>query len=272
MARKGEISIDIRARMRRIARRAGAVAVAAALLPALLLVTGCGDDDDDSGTETEAGAAALPQGADPVNLDPADFTTEITNPYWPMKPGSRWVYRETDKDEVKRVVVTVTDQTRQIANGIEARVVHDVVSQDGEPVEVTDDWYAQDSEGNIWYLGEDTAEYENGKVVSREGSFEAGVDGAQPGIAVPGNPEPGLAYRQEYLAGEAEDKAKVLSLDATASAPFGSFEGVLQTEDVNPLSEPPSVEHKFYARDVGPVLVIGISGGGGREELISYTS
>jgi hypothetical protein len=138
-------------------------------------------------------------------------------------------------------------------------------------VEVTDDWYAQDSAGNVWYLGEDTAEYEKGKVVSREGSFEAGVDGAEAGIAMPANPEVGLAYRQEYYAGEAEDRAKVLGLDAKASVPFGSFDGVLQTEDVNPLGDPPQVEHKFYARDVGPVLVIGIAGGGGREELVSYT-
>jgi hypothetical protein len=190
-----------------------------------------------------------------------------------MSPGSRWVYEETDKEgTVQKVVVTVTDQTRTIANGVEARVVHDVVSEDGEPVEVTDDWYAQDSAGNVWYLGEDTAELENQKVVSREGSFEAGVNGAQPGIAVPGNPQPDLAYRQEYLAGEAEDKAKVLSLDAQVTVPFGSFDGALQTEDVNPLNKPkPAVEHKFYARGVGPVLVIGISGGGGREELISYS-
>jgi hypothetical protein len=238
-----------------------------------VLAAGCGSDDDDGNGngETEAASPALPQGSEPVSLDPAEFTTEITNPYWPMKPGSSWVYRETDKDEVLRVEVTVTDQTKLIANGIEARVVHDVVSQDGEPVEVTDDWYAQDSDGNVWYLGEDTAEYENGKVVSREGSFEAGVDGAQPGIAVPADPEVGLAYRQEYYAGQAEDKAKVLALDAQASVPFGSFEDVLQTEDTNPLSDPPQVERKFYARDVGPVLVIGISGGSGREELLSYT-
>ena len=248
--------------------RVGAVAAAAALLLALLI--GCGSDDDGGNAETEAESPTLPRGAEPVTLDPAEFTTEITNPYWPMKPGSRWVYRETDKDEVLKVVVRVTDQTKRIANGLEARVVHDVVTQDGEPVEVTDDWYAQDSEGNVWYLGEDTAEYENGKVVSHEGSFEAGVDGAQAGIAMPANPEPGLAYRQEYYAGQAEDKAKVLNLGATAPVPFGSFDRVLQTEDTNPLSEPPQVEHKFYARDVGPVLVIGISGGSGREELVSF--
>jgi hypothetical protein len=249
--------------------RVGAAAATAALLPALL--AGCGSDDNGGNGETQAEAPALPQGAEPVTLDPIKFTTGITNPYWPMTPGSRWVYRETDKDEVLKVVVTVTDQTKRIANGVEARVVHDVVSQDGEPVEVTDDWYAQDSQGNVWYLGEDTAEYENGKVVSREGSFEAGVDGAQPGIIMPANPEPGLAYRQEYYAGEAEDKAKVLSLDAKATVPFGSFEGVLQTEDTNPLGEPPQVEHKFFARDVGPVLAIGVSGASGREELLSYT-
>ena len=246
-----------------------------ALLAMAVGVAACGSDNGGGSRSTPASTAAstLPTGSEPVSLDPADFTTKIDNPYWPMTPGSRWVYKETDKKgTVQQVEVTVTDQTKQIANGIEARVVHDVVSEDGQPVEVTDDWYAQDSAGNVWYLGEDTAEYENGKVVSREGSFEAGVDGAQPGIVVPANPEVGQAYRQEYYKGQAEDKAKVLSLGAQASVPFGSFDGVLETEDVNPLNEPkPAVEHKFYARDVGPVLVISISGGGGREELISYT-
>jgi hypothetical protein len=251
-----------------------ALATTAGLLAGLVLSACGGDDDDDqAGGGTTATSAVLPQGSEPVNLDPADFTTEIDNPYWPMTPGSRWVSRETDKEgNVQRVEVTVTDRTKQIANGIEARVVHDVVSEDGKPVEITDDWYAQDSAGNVWYMGEDTTEYEKGKVVSREGSFEAGVGGAQPGIIMPAAPEVGLAYRQEYYAGQAEDRAKVLSLDAQATVPFGSFDGVLQTEDINPLNEPkPAVEHKFYARDVGPVLVIGISGGGGREELLSYT-
>jgi hypothetical protein len=247
---------------------------------ATLAIAACGDDDDggdsngggEAGTETSVGAQDLPQGSEPVSLDPSDFSTEIDNPYWPMTPGSRWVYRETDEEgAVLKVAVTVTDQTKLIANGVEARVVHDVVSEDGEPIEITDDWYAQDSAGNIWYLGEDTAEYKNGRVVTREGSFEAGVDGAQPGIIMPADPQPGIAYRQEYYEGEAEDEAKVLSLDAKATVPFGSFDGLLQTEDVNPLSEPPAVEHKFIARDVGPILAVGISGGGGREELISYT-
>jgi hypothetical protein len=105
----------------------------------------------------------LPQGSEPASLDPAEFTTEIDNPYWPMSPGRRWVYRETDTTgTVERVVVEVTDRTKTIANGVEARVVRDTVTEDGVPAEVTDDWYAQDAEGNIWYLGEATQEYVDG--------------------------------------------------------------------------------------------------------------
>jgi hypothetical protein len=165
--------------------------------------------------------------------------------------------------------VTITSRVKRIANGIEARVVRDVVTQNGEPVEATDDWYAQDSGGNIWYLGEDTAEYENGKVVSTEGSWEAGVDGAQPGIAMPADPQVGETYRQEYYAGVAEDEAKVLSLDEQVGVPFGHFKDVLLTKDLNPL-EPKVLEHKFYARGVGPALTLDISGAAGREELVSF--
>jgi hypothetical protein len=234
---------------------------------AALGVAACGSD---SNGDESASQSDLPQGSEQVELDPADFTTEIDNPYWPMTPGSRWVYSETDSEGTEaKVVVTVTDQTKQIANGVEARVVHDVVSEDGEPVEITDDWYAQDSEGNIWYMGEDTAEYEDGKVVTREGSFEAGVDGAQAGVIMPADPEPGLVYRQEYYEGEAEDEGEIVSLDAQAEVPFGHFPEVLMTEDTNPL-EPKVLEFKFFARDVGPVLAVSVSGGSDREELLSY--
>jgi hypothetical protein len=228
-------------------------------------VAGCGDEG-----ETSASGPALPQGSEVVELDPADFTTEIDNPYWPMSPGSRWVYREFDAEGTEqRVVVTVTNRTKRIANGVEARVVHDVVTERGVPVEITDDWYAQDAEGNVWYLGEATTEYENGKPVSTAGSFEAGVDGAQPGIIMPADPAPGTTYRQEYYAGEAEDEGEIVSLDAQAEVPFGHFEPALMTRDVNPL-EPKVLEFKFYARDVGPVLAVSVSGGSDREELVSY--
>ena len=144
--------------------------------------------------ETTAGGpqSRLPQGAERVHLNPRDFSTRITNPWWPMRPGSRWVYRETDPDGTRqRVVVTVTKRTKLIANGVTARVVSDVVTEEGKFVEVTDDWYAQDRRGNIWYLGEATTEYENGKPVSTSGSFEAGVDGAQAGVIMPATPAAG---------------------------------------------------------------------------------
>ena len=241
-------------------------AIAIAALLALISLGGCGGDED---TGTTAGAA-LPQGSEPVELDPAEFSVEIDNRYWPMSPGSRWVYRETDGEGgVQRVVVTVTGETKRIANGVEARVVHDSVSEGGEPVEVTDDWYAQDAAGNLWYLGESTAEYEGGEVVSMAGSWEAGVDGAEPGIALPAEPRPGLAYRQEYYSGEAEDRAVVLSVDEQAEVPFGHFDDVLLTKDLVPL-EPDVLEYKLYAPGVGPVMTLNVSGGSGREELLSF--
>ena len=231
------------------------------LLLVALAASACSGDDS---------VGALPQGGQPVELDPADFVDRIDNPYWPMSPGSRWVYRETSADGAEqRVVVTVTDRTKRIL-GIDAVVVRDVVTQDGEVKEDTFDWYAQDVDGNVWYLGEQTAEYEDGKVVSTEGSWEAGVDGAQAGVVVPAKPRVGLRYRQEYLKGEAEDAAEVLSVDETIEVPFGRFDDVLLTRDFTPL-EPDLLEHKFYARGVGPALAVAVAGGGGREELVSFS-
>ena len=207
-----------------------------ALLAIAIGLTACGSDDEGNGSS--GGSSSLPTGSEPAKLDPAEFTTEITNPYWPMAVGSKWVYREVDPEGDLRVEVTVTDQTKQIANGVEARVVHDEVSRGGEPVEITDDWYAQDADGNIWYLGEDTAEYENGKVVSREGSFEAGVDGAEAGVIMPADPQPGLEYRQEYLEGEAEDFASVLGFALQVEVPAGRYDNVLQTAGREPARRP----------------------------------
>jgi hypothetical protein len=230
------------------------------ILTGLALVSGCGG----------GAAQSLPTGAEPVELDPADFSAEIDHPYWPMLPGSKWVYRETDPEGGElRVEVTVTDETKEI-DGIDARVVHDVVTEDGEVKEDTYDWYAQDADGNLWYLGEETKEYENGKVVTTAGSWEHGVDGAQAGILLPADPEVGMAYRQEYYKGKAEDAAEVLGLDERVKVPYGSFDGVLKTKDYTPL-EPNVLEHKFYAEGVGPVLAISVSGGGGREELVEFT-
>jgi hypothetical protein len=243
------------------------------LVPLVFAVAACGGGEGET-TAAESVAAeqqpgSLPQGDEPVELDPADFVAEIDNPYWPMSPGSTWVYRETDAEgAVQRVEVTVTDRTKTIL-GIEATVVHDVVTEDGELIEDTFDWYAQDTAGNVWYLGETTKEFDNGKVSTTKGSWEAGVDGAQAGIIVPADPEVGMTYRQEYYAGEAEDEGEVLSLDERAEVPFGSFANLLMTKDTTPL-EPDILEHKFYAEGVGPILALGLSGGVSREELLRY--
>jgi hypothetical protein len=213
----------------------------------------------------------LPQGSEAHALDPALFAgVPIDNPFWPMAVGSRWVYAETDGEgNVQDVDVTVLDQTKEIA-GIQARVVHDIVKQDGETVEDTLDWYAQDSFGNLWYLGEDTKEYENGKVVSTEGSWEAGVDGAQAGIILPADPQVGMTYRQEYYVGQAEDAAEVLSLTEHASVPFGTFDGCLETKETTAL-EPDVVEQKLYARGIGEVQATQVSGGTSVEKLLEFT-
>jgi hypothetical protein len=203
-------------------------------------------------------------------LAPGDFTTRIDNPYMPMRPGSRWVYRETEAGgAAQRVVVKVTRRTKRVANGITARVVRDTVTERGRLVEDTFDWFAQDRAGNVWYLGEDTTEYEGGRPVSKAGSWEAGVDGARAGIVMLARPRPGRGYRQEHYPGEAEDRARVLSLDDQAEVPAGHFTGLLMTKDWNPL-EPKALEYKLYAKGVGLVLAVHVSGGSGREELVRY--
>jgi hypothetical protein len=223
-----------------------------------------------AGTTTAAAAADLPVGDKPFPIDAADFTTEIDNPYWPMKPGSRWIFRETDAEgSVSKVVVTVLDKTKMIANGVEARIVHDQVSEGGEVKEDTYDWYAQDADGNLWYFGEDTTEYENGKPKTKEGSWEAGVDGALAGIIMPANPQVGMTYREEYYKGHAEDGASIIATDALAKVPYGRFTGGVQTRNFSGI-EPDVIEEKVYAQGVGVVLEITVSGGSDRDELLSY--
>jgi len=238
------------------------------LLVSALAITACGSD-----ASGDSSQSTLPQGSESVDLNPADFTTEITNPYWPMAPGNKWVYEGGNRDgTTERVVVEVTDQTRTIANGVEARVIRDTVSENGQLVEVTDDWYAQDADGNIWYLGEYVTNYQDGVVTDHSGSFEAGVDGAQPGVAMPANPEPGMTYRQEYYKGEAEDKAGIVTVgQEQVEVPFGFFnQDVLMTRDLVP-TEPKVEELKFYAPGVGPLLSLHTDGDFGRAALVSYT-
>jgi hypothetical protein len=231
---------------------------------AVIALAGCG-----GGSKSSSGSSPLPQGTTPSKLDPSKFTTEIDNPYWPMRPGSRWVYSEVEDGKAQRVDVTVTDKTKALG-GVTARVVHDRVTRKGQVLEDTYDWYAQDSNGNIWYLGEDTKEYENAKLKSTEGSWAYGVDGAQPGVVVPADPKQGLRYREEYYAGHAQDAAEVLNVGSQVQVPYGRFKDAMLTRNFSSL-EPTVEEMKLYARGVGPVMELLVSGGSGRTELLSYT-
>jgi hypothetical protein len=203
--------------------------------------------------------------AKPARLDPAQFTTRIDNPFWPMTPDSRWIYRETEADgEERRVEVTVTRRTKTVL-GIQARVVRDVVTEDGQVRETTDDWFAQDAEGNIWHLGETGREYRDGRATPKLESWQAGVDGAQPAIVVPAHPDPGAVYRPKRATA-----TQVLSVGTKATVPYGSFDHLVITKESSTPREPRRVEHEFYARGVGPVLAITVSGGSGREELVRF--
>jgi hypothetical protein len=253
----------------RAGRRAGAVAASVAvLLPAL---AGCGSSNDSSSSAAQSGTSTFPQSNEPANLNPADFTTTVDNPYFPLPVGARWEIRVTNQEGlVQHQVITVTDKTKQMADGVEARVVHDVVSENGKPVEITEDWYAQDKDGNVWYFGENTAEIKPNGQRDKSGSFEAGANGADAGVAMLAHPEVGQTYREEYFVGHAMDRTRVLAIDGQqAEVPFGHFTDVILAEDYTPV-EPNVLELKFYAKGIGQVLAQTVSGGSEREELLSF--
>lgn len=217
-------------------------------------------------------AAAISGTPSPVDepytptIDPATFGSVIDNPYFPLTPGTVLYYEGESDGEAQTEVMTVLSETRDVM-GVTCVVVRDVVSVEGDVVEDTMDWYAQDADGNVWYMGEDSKDYEDGKLVSTKGSWEAGVDGALPGIIMQADPQVGDTYRQEFYAGEAEDMAKVLKLGESVTVAYGTFEDVLVTEDINPL-EPGVTEHKYYAPGVGVVLEELVAGGDERMELV----
>jgi len=185
-------------------------------------------------------------------LQASDFNGgPIDNPYFPLPVGRIWTYEAMTEDGLETTVVEVTTDTKVIL-GVTCVVVHDTVSVEGEVVEDTYDWFAQDMDGNVWYMGEDSTEYENGVPVSTAGSWEAGVDGALPGIVMYASPPFGEAYRQEYYEGEAEDMALAVADDETVDVPWGVFTNCLHTRDYNPLSG--ELEDKWYAPGVGVVL------------------
>jgi hypothetical protein len=236
---------------------AAALAVAVALVVALVALAA-----PRSPLSTAKAATEIP-----VLPPPGDFVSGIGNKYFPLRPGTTLLYRGTQGGKARQVSVFITHKTKVIL-GIRATVVLDQVLVGGRREEKTFDWYAQDKHGNVWYLGEDSSDFVNGKWVRSDGSWEAGVNGAKAGIVMKAIPRVGDVYRQEYYAGHAEDMAKVLSRNKSVTVSYGSFEHALETSEWTPL-ERGVLEHKYYVKGVGNVRTLMVKGGSEEEHLVS---
>jgi hypothetical protein len=260
------------ARLKR-GRLATAALAIAAVAP---LASGCGSSGSNSssttGAATSASAAAPIHGTYSPTINPANFVSTIDNKYFPLEPGTGFHYKgvaENGKTPQTDDMV-VTNQTKKIM-GVDATVIRDTVSSHGQPIEKTLDWYAQDSAGNVWYMGEDTRELDHGRFVKQSDSWEAGVDGAQPGIIMPGDPQKGDAYRQEYYPGHAMDQAEILGSGGAVTVPNGSYKNTLLTAETAPTIDPGVVEQKYYVAGVGDVKEQTVKGDKEQIQLISIT-
>lgn len=193
-------------------------------------------------------------------IDPNNFVKVVDNPYFPLKPGTTFIYEGRTEKGNEHVEVVVLPDTKVIM-GVTCVALSDIVTVDGKLEEGTVDWYAQDKLGNVWYFGEDTKEYKDGKVSGTKGAWQAGVDGALPGIIMKVQPVVGETYRQEYYKGQAEDMATVLSLSESATVPAGSYSNVIVTNEWAAIANPPVYEHKYYAKGVGQFLTKYVAGG-----------
>jgi hypothetical protein len=208
-------------------------------------------------------------GGGSTHSSPSRFTARVTNQWYPLLPGSVYVYRGVKDGEPSREVMTVTHRTRTI-DGAPCVVVSDVLYLKGHLEERTTDYYTQDSQGRVWYFGENTAELDKqGHVKNTGGSWLAGVHGAKPGIFMFTHPAPGHSARQEYYKGEAEDHFQVLRLDAAVKVPFIATRHALLTKEWTPL-EPGVIDHKYYARGIGTVLERTAKGPLERNDLVSF--
>ena len=201
---------------------------------------------------------------DPV-IDPSNFVTRVDNPYFPLTPGTTFIYEGQTEQGFEHDEFAVTHHTRTIL-GVRCIEVHDSVTTDGELTEDTLDWFAQDREGNVWYFGENTHELEDGLITTIEGTFMAGVNGDKPGIIMKAHPDVGDFYRQEFSLNNAEDFAETRSLTQTVRVPAGTFHNCLKSKETTPL-EPDLLEYKYYAPGVGNVLTVDARTGD-REELV----
>ena len=216
-----------------------------------------------------AAAAALVPGTDAQSA--GGFTANVTNPWYPLKPGTTYTYKGTKDVRPSREVLKVTRRTKLI-DGVPCRVLDDRLYLNAHLAERTTDWYTQDAKGNVWYYGEATAELDaQGKVTNTEGSWKAGVDGARPGIFMPAHPKVGQSFRQEYYKGHAEDRFRVLGLHTTVKVPYISSTNALLTQETTAL-EPGVIDHKVYVRGIGTVKEETVKGGNETAVLVSKTS
>jgi len=237
---------------------AGRVGVGLAVIAEVgLAVSGCTSSGGSAtshpsrSTSVSASVLAPLHGNYSPSIDPANFVQTIDNRYWPLTPGAGYRYEGVRGSTPQIDDEVVLRGTKQIL-GVTCTVVRDTVSEGGRPVERTFDWYAQDRQGNVWYMGEDSLELKNGHMVKASDSWKSGVNGAKPGIIMPGHPQRGDAYRQEYYPpGEALDQARVLRLDGRLKVPYGAFTHVLVTSERSPLE--PQTEQKYYAPGLGEV-------------------
>ena len=206
-------------------------------------------------------------GYDPV-IQQLNFVDSITNPYWPMRVGNTWKYENTDEEAVETIDIEVLEEKKQIM-GITCTVVRDRVYEEGKLVEDTYDWFAQDKAGNVWYMGEDSREMDGDKIINYEGSWEAGVDGAKPGIVMWANPFPGIPYRQEYYFDEAEDWGQVVEILPSMNIGDTTYQNVVKTKEWTPL-EKDHTENKYYAPGVGLIKEQVLTGGTGMLELKEF--
>jgi hypothetical protein len=192
-----------------------------------------------------------------VSISGTDLSQTVDNPFFPAPPGASWAYEGITEDGAEHIDVTVLSAAdmngSKTVMGLDARVIRDTVFLDGELAEDTWDWYGQDSAGNVWYIGEDTAEYENGMVVCNCGAWEWGLDGALPGFQMLANPLVGDAYRQEYYENEAEDIAEVIETNVTVTVTAGMFIGCIKTREMSVIDRSYE-EFKTYCPGIGLVL------------------
>jgi hypothetical protein len=218
-----------------------------------LLVLTAGACSSDSSSSASAGSAQSS-----AKIDPKNFTANVDNPYFPLKPGT--TYRSRGFEHGENIdVFTVTHRVKKIL-GVPCVVIRDRLFRGGKVREDTDDWYTQDRQGTVWYFGEATREIgSDGRVVTREGSWQAGVNGAKPGIFMPAHPKVGQSFRQEFYKGHAEDRFRVESLTESVKVPYGTFTNVVKTTETSPL-EPGVIDSKFYARGIGQVKEASVKG------------